>query len=353
MLSKCEFLDNWPLAAAFIKVDPNKLSSEACVRVPGISSPLFQYQLNGTHKSFTMCNLDRNGICERYPSHKLLLVLDKPEAVPDRLLETEEGHRRAANQQLRAHAPAVVKLPSAKDKTSAFKTNPRGVYIVAIGVFWQKEAEVAGYLGFAWTGELKAFRERPEIARVLQRYYDASTQPFGTSGTNSVWRNPTIWDYLMGVKGPPQDTWWDLDVPLHPELVSKSTWSLSGTIATTVATRTSMNGAKARGHLLLAMLRQLATSAQIPGKSQVLPQSKDTGIDPADLEDLDDDADYLNLDLLSAIAMKQPSSTKISSELNPTVTSKADQIYGSSNIKDLNSEQVNHPIAALVVGIDL
>ncbi|KAL9037174.1 MAG: hypothetical protein Q9180_003871 [Flavoplaca navasiana] len=62
MLSKCEFLDSWALAAAFIKVDPNQLSSEPCVRVPGIELPLYQYQWNGVYKCFTMCMDDTNGV---------------------------------------------------------------------------------------------------------------------------------------------------------------------------------------------------------------------------------------------------------------------------------------------------
>ena len=66
-------------------------------------------------------------------------------------------------------------------------------------------------------------------------------------------------------------------------------------------------------------------------------QHQHTDVDPVDLgseQDLDDNADHLN-------------------ESIPTATSKAGQIFGSSNINDLNSEQVNHPIAALVIGMDL
>ncbi|KAL9641365.1 MAG: hypothetical protein Q9204_000060 [Flavoplaca sp. TL-2023a] len=61
MLSRCEFLDFWALAAAFIKVDPNQLSSEPCVRLPEIEFPLYQYQWNGVYKCFTMSMEDTNG----------------------------------------------------------------------------------------------------------------------------------------------------------------------------------------------------------------------------------------------------------------------------------------------------
>ena len=64
MLSKCELLENWPLAAAYIKVDTNQLSSEACACIPGIAFPLFHDHWNGTHKNFTMCNSEHSAFRE-------------------------------------------------------------------------------------------------------------------------------------------------------------------------------------------------------------------------------------------------------------------------------------------------
>ncbi|KAL9026219.1 MAG: hypothetical protein Q9196_005081 [Gyalolechia fulgens] len=60
-LAKCEYTDEWPNAARFIKKVPELKTSVACVDIPGMQFPLFQYQWLGAYTSFLMCHSDRNG----------------------------------------------------------------------------------------------------------------------------------------------------------------------------------------------------------------------------------------------------------------------------------------------------